>query len=280
MSVFERLMDSNIMGDAWKKVIGSFRGGKLNQLVTMKPIDIYHETHEYEIDTAHISVEINGFVENLLQKRLQNAFQIFNLEFLRVDKSNERLSYHCHVILTAKVDYENAGNYLNFHFANKEYRLFEDRMALTFLEFKPKVVNRKVYMEIPMRASWKTAGIFTLRANIIVHATGIIRFEPTNHNVLVTEIDFIYTSKNVLLPFVNYIYHKDIIDALENFLQFDIKEDLEKAMSKAQEQLDKFSEETPLISGYLEHLEMERIDLKDNVAEAIFLAEGKIQLMP
>jgi hypothetical protein len=279
MSVFERLMDSNIMGDAWKKVIGSFRGGKLNQLVTLKPIEIYHETHEYEMDTANISVEINGFVENIIQRRLQNAFQLFNLEFLKVANTNERLSYHCHVILKAKVDYENVGNYLNFNFANKKYLLFDDRMELTFLEFKPKVVNRKVYMEIPMVASWKTKFI-TLTAHLIVHATGIIKYEPSKFTVAVTEIDFTYSSKNILLPFVNMIYHNDIIEALEDFLQFDIKEDLEQAMSKAQGQLDKFSEETPLISGHLEHLEMERIDLKDQLAEAIFLAEGKIQLMP
>lgn len=277
MPALDRLLDSNILGDAWQQILSSFREGRIGQLISMKPIEVYDTTLPYDLDGAHIEVELKAYVENILQKRFQNAISILTFDFSSL--GNDVMNYDCHVTVKVNMDYENMGVYLSHQFANRPFSLFDGKLELTILSFKLNYDDMLVSAEIPLRIKashkkLKHTGFVT------VLAKGKIRYQPSMYKVSVVDISYVAQTNNVIIKGANLIYYREIINALEDFLQFNIKDELLHGLEQAQRKIDVYNKETPLVQGEIETLELERIELQEEKATGIFLAEGKIKLTP
>lgn len=276
MPAFDRLLDSDILSDAWKQVLTKFREGRLAQLMTLKPIEVYNATIPYDLDGAHLEVEFKAFVENILQKRFQNALSFLTLDFGQL--GSDVLHYNCHVTVRVNMDYQNMGNYLNHQYANRTFHLLDNRIELTILNFKLGYADQLITAEIPLRikANYKKLRHTGL---ITVLAKGKLKYQPALYKVSVVDISYSTLTKNILLKGTNLIYYSRIIQALEDFMQFNIKEELDNGLKLAKEKLTTFNEETPLVQGEMDTLELERIELLDEKASGVFLAEGKIKII-
>lgn len=277
MPAFDRLLNSNILGDAWQQILSGFREGRIGQLISMKPIEVYNTTLPYDLDGAHIEVELKAYVENILQKRFQNAISILTFDFSSL--GHDVMNYDCHVSVKVNMDYENMGLYLNQQFANKPFSLFEGKLELTILSFKLNYTDKLVSAEIPLKIK-ATHKKLKHTGFVTVLAKGKIRYQPALYKISVVDISYVAQTRNVLIKGANLIYYRDVINALEDFLQFNIKDELHHGLQLAQGKIDVYNKETPLVQGEIETLELERIELQEEKATGIFLAEGKIKLTP
>lgn len=277
MPAFDRILHSNIIGLVWKKVFQKLLDGKLLQLMTLKPIQVYNEQMPFELDGAHMDVDITAHLENLIQKPIQRAFDLLSMDFKSAD-SNKILSYSISVDANVKMDYENMAIYLKNQFANNEYRILDDRIGLTFHDFKLQKKNHQLEVIVPMHINARYKK-FNYDGDAEVFARGNIVYEPNNTLVKIIDISYVATSDKFLLRLANLIYYKDIVEALEEFLQFDIKDELEEGMVKLKSEVDEYNEELTLLSGEVTALRLNYIQLLEEGAHANFHVDGRVKLL-
>lgn len=277
MPAFDRILHSDIIGLVWRKVLQKLRDGKLLQLMTLKPIQVYNEQMPFELDGAHMNVDISAHLENLIQKPIQRAFDLLSMDFKSAE-DNKILSYSISVDANVKMDYENMAIYLKNQFANHEYRILDDKIGLTFYDFKLQKKNHQLEIIIPMHINARYRKL-NYNGDAEIFARGNIVYEPTNTLVKIIDISYVATSDKFLLRMANMIYYKDIIEALEEFLQFDIKEELEEGMVKLKSEVDEYNHELTLLSGEVSALRLNYIQLLENGAHANFHVDGRIRLL-
>lgn len=277
MPAFDKILHSNIIGLVWKKVIQKLRDGKLMQLMTLKPIQVYDEQMPYELDGAHMEVDIDAHLENLIQKPIQRAFDLLSMDFKSAEE-NKILSYSIAVDANVKMDYQNMGIYLKNQFANEEFRILEDKIGLTFYDFKLNKKNHQLEIIIPMHINARY-GKLNYDGDAEIFARGNIVYEPTNNLVKIIDISYVATSEKFLLRMVNMYYYKDIVTALEEFLQFDIKNELDEGLVLLKKEVNEYNDEITFLSGEVSALRLNYIQLLQDGAHANFHVGGRIRLL-
>lgn len=277
MPAFDKILHSNIIGLVWKKVFQKLKDGKLIQLMTLKPIQVYDEQMPYELEGAHMVVDIDAHLENLIQKPFQRAFDILSMDFKSAEH-NKILSYSIAVDAHVKMDYNNMAVYLRNQYANEEFRILEDRIGLTFHDFKLSKKNHQLEIIIPMHINARY-GKFNYDGDAEIFARGNIVYEPTNHLIKIVDISYVATSEKFILRMVNMFYYKDIVTALEEFLQFDIKGELEEGLELLKKEVEEYNEELALLSGEVSNLKLNYVQLVDEGAHANFRVDGRVRLL-
>ena len=118
MTIFERVLGGNLFFDFWKQLQQYiFSEGRLIQLITLQPIEIYKTDTELEIDTAKVKLSIKSNVENLVQRRIDRALNLLTLN--RAENDAKSFAYDFDVIIKAQMAYEEVSRFFNFHFAKQ-----------------------------------------------------------------------------------------------------------------------------------------------------------------
>lgn len=275
MPALDRILHSEIIGLAWKKILLRLRDGKLMQLMTLKPIQVFDEEMPYVLDGAQMKVDIDAHLENFIQKPIQRAFDILSMDF---KSSGAMLSYNISVDVNVRMDYQNMSIYLNNQFANKQYWILDDKIGLLFHEFKLNMKNKQLEVIVPMTidARYKKlnysgeAEVFA-RANII--------YDPLNMRIKITDISYVATSEKWILRLVNLFYYKEIVAALEEFLQFDIQDELNEGLELLQKEVERYNDEFTLLSGKASALKLNKIDIHPEGAAANLHIDGRVKLL-
>lgn len=277
MPAFNRILHSDIIGLVWKKVFQRLRDGKLIQLMTLKPIQVYNDKMPYDLDGAHLDVDIDARLENLIQKPIQRAFDILSMDFKSAE-NNKIFSYSIAVDANVKMDYHNMAIYLKNQFAHHQYWILDDKVGLTFHDFILSKKNNQLEVIIPMHIHARYRR-FNYQGEAEVFARGNIVYDPINTLIKIVDISYVATSDKLLLRMANMMYYKDIVNALEEFLQFDIKDELEDGLQLLKKEVEEYNQELTLLSGEVSNLRLNYIELLDEGAHAHFQLDGRVRLL-
>jgi hypothetical protein len=276
MNIFERVIQGSVFGDVWHQVQQYlFNEKRWIQLLSLKPIEIYTTKTDIELDGAKVDLDIKAFIENIVQKRISNARNYLSLGFLSW-KTN-RQTYNFKVIVKAKTDYKSIGNFFTHHFANKKYDIEENIYAISLKEFIVKNKGTKVQIEVPFTIYAKRWYLKKQYEGKAIFLCSII-FNDPNYSIRTRNLSYTIESKSMLLKWIDKLYHKQILDFLNNFLVYDFKEELYIAKLQAQEQLNDFQVERDWIHGNILNIDLERITIDHDALRAVFLANGKLEV--
>lgn len=276
MPALDRILSSDLIIDIWKKIIVNIKDGKLVQLMTLKPIEVYDETLPYEIDGAKLNADITAHLENLIQKPIQRAFDFLSLDFKNMDKS--LFSYNISVKADVCMDYENMSIYLSHQFSNKQYWIMDDKIGLLFSDFKMSMKNNQLEVIVPMRIDAKYKKLH-YDGHADVFARGNIVYDPASMIIKITDISYVATSEKFILRMVNLMYYQDIVQALEDFMQFDIRDEMNDGLTLLRKEVLKYDEEISLVSGVVKELKLNQLWLLPEGAKANLQIEGRIKLL-
>jgi hypothetical protein len=276
MPALDRILSSDLIIEIWKKIILNIKDGKLVQLMTLKPIEVYDETIPYEIDGAELKADVQAHLENLIQKPIQRAFDFLSFDFKNMDKN--LFSYKISVEANVCMDYKNMSIYLSHQFSNKQYWILDDRIGLLFSDFKLSMKNNQLEVIVPLRIDAKYK-MLNYNGSADVFARGNIVYDPVSMIIKITDISYVATSDKFILRMVNLIYYQDIIQALEGFMQFDIRDELNDGLVLLKKEVLKYDEEISLVSGEVNVLTLNQLWLLPDGAKANLGIEGRIKLM-
>ncbi len=101
MTLFERIVGGDIFVEVWRQMRNFlFKQSRLRQLVTLKPIEIYSTETELVLDNMKVLLDIDAYLENIVQRRIDRAKDLLSMNFLEWKK--DRLSYTFNVVINAK----------------------------------------------------------------------------------------------------------------------------------------------------------------------------------
>lgn len=276
MAAIDRILGSGMLSEIWKLIFQRLSEGKIVQLVTLQPIEVYNGSMTHDIDGAHMDIDIVAHVENAIQKPLKHALDLFTLDFKQ--KKYQFLTYKINVDVDVKMDFLNIGTYLNHQFAQKQYWVYDDQIGLFFKEFKLSMKNNQLQVESPMLLEGKYKKL-EYKGEAEVFARGNVVYNPYSKKIKITNISYVATSEKWLLRMVSLIYYNSIIEAMEDFLQFDIQDELNDGLKMLQDEVQEFDDELPLISGEAKTLNLDWIQLHDTGATARFNIKGNVKLL-
>ncbi len=276
MPALNKILTSDIISEIWKSIILRIKDGKIVQLMTLKPIEVYDETMPYEIDGADLKVDVKAYLENLLQKPIQRAFDFLSLDFKNMDKS--LFSYNINVKADVCMDYKNLGIYLKKQFADKQYWILDDRIGLLFQDFKLSLKNNQLEVIVPMRIDAKYKALH-YDGHADVFARGNIVYDPVSTIIKITNISYVATSEKFILRMVNLMYYNDIIQALEDFMQFNIQPELDEGLERLRKEVKKYDEEIKFVSGKVDILKLNRLELLPEGGKGYLQLKGRIKLL-
>ncbi|MFN8282999.1 MAG: DUF4403 family protein [Chitinophagales bacterium] len=277
MAIFERVLGGTIFYDFWTQVQQYlFAEKRFVQLITLKPIEIYKTETELEIDEAKIKLFIQSKVENLVQRRLERTFNLLTLNLSKNEKTAS--VYNFDVVINAQMQYEEVSKFFNFHFGNQRYEIEKDYYYLDIENFKFGNKNTKAIVELPFVLDAKWLFIKRKMTGKAIFS-GSVNFHQPKFNVKTRNLDYVLETKSTILKIIDWFYHGQLIDFLQNFLQYNFKDDLELAKVEAQKQIDSFQNQTNWINGVLNDVDLERITIENDGVHAVFLAEGKLHFL-
>lgn len=278
MTIFERVLGGRIFYDFWKQVQQYiFSEGRFIQLITLQPIEIYKTETEIEIDSAKIKLYIKSNVENLMQRRIERTINLLTLNLAENKKKSQ--VYDFDVIIKAQMAYEEVSKFFNHHFAGQTYEIEQKKYYLFIEEFEFSSHGTKAEVRMPFYLESKRWFLKRKMQGTAVFR-GSINFNFPKFVVKTRNLNYELETDSLLLKFIDNLYHKDLQAFLAGFLQYNFKEELLHVKSEAQHQINSFQNQTNWISGTLEGLDLERITIENEGIHAIFLAEGKLQLIP
>ncbi|MFN8261608.1 MAG: DUF4403 family protein [Chitinophagales bacterium] len=277
MTIFERVLGGNLFFDFWKQLQQYiFSEGRLIQLITLQPIEIYKTDTELEIDTAKVKLSIKSNVENLVQRRIDRALNLLTLN--RAENDAKSFAYDFDVIIKAQMAYEEVSRFFNFHFANQIYPIEDNKYYLHIEKFVFSSEDSKAVVHMPFileskRWFWKKRmnGTAVLRA--------YINFHQPKYVVKTRNLTYELETGSYVLKTIDNLYHKHLIEFLTGFLQYNFQEELFHAKTEAQQQINSFQSQTNWLNGVINDLDLERISLEKEGVSALFLAEGKLHLI-
>jgi|GEM_PF-3676709 len=276
MPAFDRILHSDIIGQVWRRILLKFREGKLAQLMTLKPIQVYNEEMPYELDGAHLEVQIEAHLENIIQKPIQRAFDILSMDFKGIGEGI--LNYTVSVDVEVKMDYENMGIYLRNQYANQQHRILDDQIGLTFHDFILKNKGDLLEVTIPMKIDARYK-ILKYSGEIEILAKGRIEYDHTTYMISVVDISYTVITESWVFRIANVLYYRDIVNALEEFLQFNIRDELDSGLAMLQEKVEEYNDEFTFLSGKVKALDLNKIEMFPEEAVGTFHVDGRIRLL-
>jgi len=276
MSLFDRFLQKDLSEQIWQQLTRMLSSeGRLQQLLSLKPIDLYSTTTTYELDGAVIDVDIESFLENILRKRINNTSTLLALGKWAL---NQNSAYNFHVIVTAKMDYSNAAKYFKHHFAHHDYYFDNHNYHLYIEDIRFKEEDRYVHAELDLYGYTKIMGISKKGKGTLV-IRGKPYYENNTYFLSVKELDYHLRTSDIINKFISWWWHRPIKKLIYDFIQYTIEEDLFNGRVMAQEEMNTHQQQTGfLVNGMLTSLELERISYNKEGVQAILLAKGKLDL--
>lgn len=276
MNIFERIIQDYLFKDIWVHLKSFlFNEKRWNQLISLKPIEIYSTTTDLEIDGAKVDLKIKGELENIVEKRISNVKNLLSFNFL--DWTNNQANYKFKIIIKAKADYQNVSHFFNHHFANIKYDIEPNQYSILIKEFIVSSNNTKALVEVPFiiyTNKWYLKKQYEGKA----YFSGSILFNNPAHTIKTRNLSYTLDSNSLIIKWVDRIYHKDIIDFLNTFLVYNFKEELFFAKLQAQQQLDSFQVDKDWIQGSILNLDLERITIDRDALHGVFVANGNLEV--
>ncbi|MCB9034291.1 MAG: DUF4403 family protein [Chitinophagales bacterium] len=277
MSIFDRILGDTSYADIWEQLQKYlFTNKRWLQLLTLKPIEIYKQDTTFEIDTAKVDLSIQSYVENIVQKRIENTRRL--LSFNIASWSKNTTNYKFNILLKAKANYKEIGNFFNFHFAKQTYDIEPNRYSIYIDSFTISSVGTKAEIVVPFKIHakwWKfkrtVDGIATLICSL--------SFNHPRYTIRTRNLNYTLQTESKMLKWIDSNYHQEIVKSLSDFLVYDFREEIQNAKILAQEQINSFQEGNSWISGTVNDLQLERITIDYDALRGFFLAEGNIEVL-
>ena len=277
MAIFERVLSGNIFFDFWKQVRQYiFSEGRFIQLITLQPIEIYKAETELEIDTAKVKLFIKSNVENLMQRRIERTINLLTLNLS--DNFKKSPAYDFDIIIKAQMRYEDVSKFFNHHFANQTYPIEEHKYYLQIEQFHFDNQGTKAVVHMPFSLESKR-WFLKRKMNGIAVFKGSINFHQPKYVVKTRNLNYELKTDSLVLKMIDSLYHRQLIEFLAHFLQYNFKEELFHAKIEAQQQINSFQSQTNWLNGNINELDLERITIENEGIHAVFLAEGKLHLI-
>lgn len=277
MAILGQLLSGNLFFDYWKQVREYvFSGGRFMQLITLKPIEIYKSKTELEIDTAKINLSIKSNVENLMQRRIERTINLLTANLSNEEKNTQ---YNFDIVIKAEAPYKEADNFFNYHFAKQTYTIEENKYYLYVEQFIFNNSGTKAVVQIPFTVESKR-WFLKRKMNGVAILNGSINFHHPMYVIKTRNLRYDLQTNSWILKILDYFYHTQLIDFLNDFLQYNFETDLQLALKEAQGQIDSFQSNSNWINGKIDSLQLERITIENESVQAVFLAQGKLFLIP
>ncbi len=277
MTLFERIVGGDIFVEVWRQMRNFlFKQSRLRQLVTLKPIEIYSTETELVLDNMKVLLDIDAYLENIVQRRIDRAKDLLSMNFLEWKK--DRLSYTFNVVINAKTGYDDIANFFDHHFANRTYRIVPDKYSIHLEKFITGVEGTKACVELPF---YVDARLWFIKKRLSGTASfsASISFNNPQYTIRTRNLNYTLKTKSWLLKIADYWYHHKINHFLTGFLVYNFQEEIFHARVHAQEQLNDFQQENEWVNGTINELELERLTLDPDAVRAVFHAEGKLHLV-
>jgi hypothetical protein len=276
MSLIDRLLQQEVVSQVWQQLTGMLSSeSRVRQLFSLKPIDLYHTTTQFEADGAVIDVEIESFLENILKKRIKRANDFISMGKMALEDNR---AYNFHVLVTAKTDYLNAAKYLNHHFSGKDYYFGDNQYYLHIDHISMREERGRIIGEADVRG-YARKGWLTKRSK----GTLIMYGKPTylHDELLLVMNDFNYSlhHTDLITRLLSRWWHEDIRKLLHGALQYHLEEDMFNGKVMAQEEINQRQKQSGFrVNGILTALDLQRIYFDQNGLQAVMMAKGKLEL--
>jgi hypothetical protein len=278
MSVYDKYLGREVVGRAWQQIQKSLisEDGRLRQLFSLKPIDLYDTNTTLTVNGANIKIDIKSYLENIIQKQAKKGNLLWPFSNWGTQES---LNYKFNVVVNGKMDYPNIETWVRNTFNNRPYVFNKGRYILVLRDVISILEqSRKLQLKLDLQGSirlwkfrFKTKSIITIMVDPV--------YDSKAYLVRMNDLDYNFETANILLKFLDKYYHEDFKQFLIAEIEISIKEDLFTARILAQEEMNKYqTDEKLMFNGYLNDLELERFEVQKKGIEAVFLAQGNIQL--
>ncbi len=277
MPTYDKYFSREVVGRAWQQIQKSLisEDGRLRQLFSLKPIELYDANTSLEVNGAEVKMDIKSYLENIIQRRAKKGISIWPFKSFSGSSEN---NYKFNVVVNGKMDYKNMEIWVRNTFKDEPYTFGEDRYVLKLRDvISISENNKRLEFKLDLFGSvrmWKFR--FKMKSVLTFEVDPI--YDAKNHLIKVKEVDYNFETPNLLLKVFDRYYHNEFKEFLKESIEISIKEDLFTARILAQEEMNKYQENEKLIfNGYLNDLELERFEVQKRGIEAVFLAQGSIQ---
>lgn len=276
MSLIDRLLQQEIISEVWQQLYRRLgTEGRVQQLFSLQPIDLYHTTTQFEVDGAVIEVDIESYLENLLKRRMQRTKNLITMGRIALD---ENRAYNFHVIVTGKMDYTQASRYLNHHFAGKDYYFSDRAYHLHIGQIRLREEDGQMVAEADVRGYAKK-GWYTKRAKGTLLLTGKPAYQHDCHMITISGLDYSLHHTDWVTRLISRWYHREIRHLLQDILQYSLEEDLFNGKVMAQHEMNKRQNQSNFwVQGMITGLELQRIYYDQQGIQAVLMAAGKMEL--
>lgn len=277
MSILDQILNQDLAVRAWEqlqKVFSGTENKKIQQLLALKPIEVYETKTVINIDTADIDVNIKSYLENIIENRNNIKKRWFNAGF----GTEENLFYNFHVVINGHIDYPNIKKYLQHNYVNQPFNFKKNRYNLLIKDVDIKEQAGKLLSSLIVEGTIKFA-FFSFKAKAVFFVDGVPYYESSDKTIRVKEVNYTLDTKNLLLRILDKYYHNSFKAFLSRWMSINVEESLFKARMLAQEEMNKRQEVTNfMFNSVLKDLSIERILVKEQEVEAVFFSQGKLRL--
>lgn len=279
MASFNSYISREVIGRAWGQIQESMVSddNRLRQLLSFKPIDLYDTNTSLQVNGAKIDMEIKSYLENVLKKRASKGIRFWPFDRL---SSQEPMKYQFNVVVNGKMDYKNIEIWVRNSFKDQLFSFRNGRYHLKLQDVK-QIGQRdgKLFFELALQGSIKFLWFrFRLRSTLNFELVPV--YDNKQYMVRVKNLDYEFTTSNILLNIFDKYYHAEFKRFLEEHVEISIREDLFTARIMAQEEMNKYQRKEKLIfNGYLNDLELERLSVEKKGIEAVFHAGGAVEFV-
>lgn len=276
MATYNKYLSREVVERAWQQLQKSLisEDGRLRQLFSLKPIELYDTNLSFDASGATVKMEIRSYLENILKKRLDNSggFWPFNLG------ARESFTYKFHVIVNGRMDYANLETWVRNNFKEKPYSFHNGRYHLKLHDVRQIFQrNGKLVFELDLFGSIKL-WLFRIRLKSLLTFELTPVYDQKADLIRVKDLDYRFQTANILLKLLDRRYHGEFREFLEEVIDIPLREDLFNARMLAQEEMNRYQKDGKfMFNAYLSDLELERITVEKRGIEAVFFAQGNIQ---
>lgn len=279
MAVYDKYFSRAVVEKAWQQIQESLisEDGRLRQLFALKPIDLYNDNADLKVNGAEVKLDIKSYLENLIQKRAKRGFNI--LRPFKGFSVKDVTNYKFNVVVNGKMDFKNIETWVRNTFKDVPYSFDEDRYILKLRDVVQIASNnKKLAFKLDIFGSvrfWK----FRFKTKSLLSLVVDPYYDAKTHYIKVKDIDYKFETANLILKVLDKFYHNAFKDFLRDSIEIGIEEDLFYARTQAQDAMNEYQQTENLVfNGYLNDLELERFEVQPKGLEAVFLAQGNIQL--
>ena len=275
MTLYQYISEE-ILKKSWEPILRSFvTSNKLKQLLSLQPIGIYENDFPLDFEGSIVNVEVKSYVENIIEKRLSNPFQIF--DFFKWG-TRPLLSYKFQVFAVARMDFVNAAKYLTQNFANIEYYLEDGKYKFTIHKIALGYEDKKLWVDLEISGTakwWKITKIVKGKLRI----SGNLKYLVDKKTAITQDLDYKILESDFIILQIDKRHHAEFRKLLIDFLRVNVREELFNARIAAQEEINKAQNDPSfIVNGALHDLEIERLYANEKGIRATLVANGRLHL--